>query len=344
MRSMIMPIVPSRRVGVAKADNLLAVLWLLRSRGRLSASQIAEELGTTVRTVYRYIDALCASGAPIAAEGGPGGGYLLLDTFREPPVFFDAEERTALLHASLFADRAGYPFSDAMQRALRKIRRRMDGRQLRELARHEDALGVVAQDPPSPGTEAGRLTELLGRIERAAAESRTLSIEYSKRERGASQRRTIEPYGVVYWRESWYVAAYCRLRKEIRLFRADRISTLAEGGERFERPAGFSAGDFLVRTLMPAAPKDDAIAVRIEGEPAAIDHLSRTWFLKSFVTARSDCALEVTVTREGANEHLPALLLGYGTSLRIAAPPEPAARLAALAAKVAAFHASSDNH
>lgn len=69
-----------RNAQVPKADNMLSILWLLRTRGRVTAKQLAESLEIHVRSVYRYIDALCASGVPIVAEAGPNGGYSLLPT------------------------------------------------------------------------------------------------------------------------------------------------------------------------------------------------------------------------------------------------------------------------
>ncbi|OUM94873.1 MAG: hypothetical protein A9Z00_09275 [Thermobacillus sp. ZCTH02-B1] len=43
----------------------------------MTARHLAEELEVHIRTVYRCIDALCASGVPIAAETGRKGGYYL---------------------------------------------------------------------------------------------------------------------------------------------------------------------------------------------------------------------------------------------------------------------------
>lgn len=63
---------------MSKADNMLAILWLLKSRKRMTAKQFSDALEIHVRTVYRYIDALCASGVPIISDAGYNGGYSLL--------------------------------------------------------------------------------------------------------------------------------------------------------------------------------------------------------------------------------------------------------------------------
>jgi predicted DNA-binding transcriptional regulator YafY len=108
---------------MSKADNMLAILWLLNTRRRMTAREIADTLEIHIRTVYRYIDGLCASGVPIEAEAGHDGGYRLPVHFRDIPLFFDMEEQKALVHAAVFARQAGYPFGEALDRAITKIER-----------------------------------------------------------------------------------------------------------------------------------------------------------------------------------------------------------------------------
>lgn len=51
-----------------KIDNMLAILWMLRSGEKITAKQILEKLEMNIRTVYRYIDTISTSGVPIISE------------------------------------------------------------------------------------------------------------------------------------------------------------------------------------------------------------------------------------------------------------------------------------
>ncbi|MBJ8192680.1 HTH domain-containing protein, partial [Bacillus cereus] len=56
-----------------KTERQLAILLELQRRKVLKGEELAEKLETSVRTIYRDIQALSESGVPII--GAPGHGY-----------------------------------------------------------------------------------------------------------------------------------------------------------------------------------------------------------------------------------------------------------------------------
>lgn len=107
---------------MAKNDNMLAISWMINSGTKITAKLIAEKLEVNIRTVYGYINSLCASGVPIISDSGQNCGYSLMNNFIQAPLIFDMEEQKPLLHAAVFAREAGYPFNEALSRATEKLK------------------------------------------------------------------------------------------------------------------------------------------------------------------------------------------------------------------------------
>src|SRR6266705_611375 len=103
------------------AERLLQLVQILpRHRRPVSAATLADELTTSVRTVYRDIASLQAQGAGI--EGEAGIGYILRPGFMLPPLMFSEDEIAALVLGSRWvADRTDEPLQRAAHDALAKI-------------------------------------------------------------------------------------------------------------------------------------------------------------------------------------------------------------------------------
>ncbi len=301
-----------------KADNMLAILWQLRTRQRVTAKQLAETLEIHVRSVYRYIDALCASGVPIVAESGPNGGYTLLPTFRESPLFFDLEEQKALVHAAAFAREHGYPYGEALDQAIGKLKRYANEAQQETLARHAAGLDVIA------GAGGGSLAAaMLQRIEKAVAEEKTIRIVYEKGYAGPAETRLVEPYGLVVWRSRWYLVGYCRLRKAVRSFRTDRVRSCETTEEGFVRPEAFSARAFFLKFLLPegGGTEEEAFAtLRLRGTRRAIDDLCLHWLFSRSLVERTANEAVFRMEAQWVSHYVPYTLIGYGASIEVLEP------------------------
>ncbi|CAM5330213.1 hypothetical protein SALBM217S_00326 [Streptomyces griseoloalbus] len=88
-------------MGRMRADRLLTLLLLLQNRGRMTAPQLAAELEVSVRTVYRDVEALGASGVPVRTERGPQGGFRLVEGYRTRLTGLTDAEAGSLVLAGL---------------------------------------------------------------------------------------------------------------------------------------------------------------------------------------------------------------------------------------------------
>jgi predicted DNA-binding transcriptional regulator YafY len=201
---------------LSRSERLLALLQALRRRRRpVSGRVLADELGVSLRTLYRDIASLQGQGAEI--EGEAGLGYVLKPGFWLPPLMLSGEEIEALvLGARWVGERTDEKLALAAREAIAKISAVLPP-SLRDDV--EASTLIVA---PSKALRAISLD--LAPIRAAIRSERKLTLEYLDSQ-GARTERTVWPFGVGYFDEARVVMAWCELRQGFRHFRADRIAS-----------------------------------------------------------------------------------------------------------------------
>lgn len=217
------------------ADRLFRIIQLMRATGRaMTAAEIAERMEVAPRTIYRDMQHLVASGAPI--DGERGVGYLLREDFDAPPMTFTFEQ----LEALAFGLRAVRMLGDARlgqaaEEAFEKMAERLPPDHRARLRQAPiRAFRSAAMEPPA----------LLEPIRKAIADRMLLSIRYRDGE-GLETTRSVRPLGLCVFGSIWLLAGWCELRQAFRDFRLDRISDLATTGVRFEMEPGYNFEDYL---------------------------------------------------------------------------------------------------
>src|SRR3712207_6786985 len=104
-----------------RADRLVALVLLLRHRGRLTAGALARELEVSTRTVLRDMEALSAAGVPVYAERGRHGGFALLPGFQTELTGLSHDEALALLVAGSRRGAQAFGLGSALASAMRKV-------------------------------------------------------------------------------------------------------------------------------------------------------------------------------------------------------------------------------
>lgn len=318
---------------MSKKDNMLTILWMLNSGQKWTAKQISEKLEINIRTVYRYMDALCASGVPIISDTGHNGGYSLLHHFIKSPLLFSVDEKKALLHAALFAKEAGYPSSEALENATSKLTMYSNQEQERLLSHHVAGFGVINRRG-SPAVQ-----PVLQELEHAVANESSVEIAYRNRHDEQSPNRVIDPYGVVNWNNKWYTIAYCHLRNEIRSFRVERILSITRTPFSFKRPDDFSARTFFMDKLLPDVEgKSGLISFVVGGRAEALDDLCIHWFLEHHLQERTSTQAIFLLEEEYLYTHVPNILLPYGKSIHVIEPQKLKDRLVAVASELMEYY------
>jgi predicted DNA-binding transcriptional regulator YafY len=225
--------------------RLLTLLELLQVHRSLSGGDIATRLEVSPRTVRRYVLGLQEMGIPVESERGRAGGYHLRPGLRLPPLIFSDDEGLVLALGLLAVQRLGLATQGpAVQGALAKLDRVLPAA-LRERLRA--AVDVLDLDPAPVAPGHADVETVLG-VSSAAHDGTRLHIRH-RSARGEETDRLVDPYGVAFQSERWYMVAWDHLRGDLRSFRLDRLLAVDATRERFPRPEGVDLAGHVQRSL-----------------------------------------------------------------------------------------------
>ncbi|WP_053747868.1 helix-turn-helix transcriptional regulator [Streptomyces sp. MMG1533] len=312
-----------------KSDRLLSILLLLQTRGRVPAPELADRLEVSVRTIYRDVEALSASGVPVYAERGRHGGIELLAGFRTDVTGLTADESRALFILAAQGAHAALGLDAALGSALRKVMAALP-------APHRPAAEVASRRILVDATRwkgGPRQAVDLEALQDAVFADRRLRLRYRHSGEREVRTYTVDPYGLVAKAGVWYLVADRRTRP--RLFRADRVRSATVLADPVRRRPGVELADVweLLRRQVEERPGGLDVTVRVRR-----DRLDR--FLRinasSLVELPDDDGESTWVTARLAYGVLGEArqLLQFSDRVEVLSPPEVREELARAAASV----------
>jgi predicted DNA-binding transcriptional regulator YafY len=246
-----------------RASRLISTLLLLQTRGRMTARQLADELEVSVRTVYRDVEELSASGVPIYADRGVHGGFQLVEGYRTRLTGLTAEEAEALFLSGYPGPAAqlglGTVLAAAQLKVLAALPPELRSRASRIRQRfHLDAPGWFQEPEAAPHLQP---------IAEAVWSDRRLHMHYRRvSDDGDVVERVVDPMGLVLKAGVWYLVA--RADSGYRTYRVSRILDLDLMPDRFERPDDFDLAEHWDRSV--AAYEESlpsfTVVVRVRGD------------------------------------------------------------------------------
>ncbi|MET7885867.1 YafY family protein [Streptomyces avermitilis] len=312
-----------------KSDRLLSILLLLQTRGRVPAHELATRLEVSVRTIYRDIEALSASGVPVYAERGRHGGIELLAGFRTDVTGLTADESRALFILAAQGAHAALGLDAALGSALRKVMAALP-------APHRPAAEATSRrvlvdatrwkGGPQPAVD-------LETLQDAVFADRRLRLNYRHGGDAQPHTYTVDPYGLVSKAGVWYLVADRRAKPQ--LFRADRVRSAALLADPVRRRPGVELADAweVLRRQVEERPGGIEVTVRVRRErldmfrrlnASSLAALPEDDGESAWVTAR----LSYGFVREARQ------LLMFSDLVEVVSPPEVREELARAAASV----------
>lgn len=311
-----------------RIDRLMATILLLQGRRLIKAEDIAGHFEISLRTVYRDIAALSEGGVPVVAEAGVG--YSLMNGYSMPPVMFTPEEASALFMGGELVEHLTDPSLQAQMRsALLKIRSVLPRQHQDQLDRLKKTTALMIHAPASKGKCLAVLTQL----QSALAQRRVLAMRYQTRGEGEPTHREVEPLGLIFYSDFWHLIGYCRLRRDYRDFRTDRIAELNLCTEICPTHADFSVRDY----VNAWRDKYQNVEIQVKVTKAAAERFRRAW--PGGVTEEKPVKDGVLMTVLADEcEWLVNWLIGFGDAVEVIFPITLRIRLAAKALEIARHH------
>lgn len=218
-----------------RTDRLFELIQILRD-GRLHRAQdMAERLEVSVRTLYRDMDTLVASGIPV--QGERGVGYMMTAPVSLPPLNLTMTELEAL-HLGLAVVRQAA--DRELQAGARSLAEKIDSIVPESRSAPPEGWGVAVY----PFIEAQAGFDHMPLLRQAIRQKRKLWLIY-RDGAGQQSQRMIRPLQLEYWGRVWTCPAWCEKRQDFRSFRVDRIETVELTAARFREEPGKSLADYL---------------------------------------------------------------------------------------------------
>lgn len=211
-----------RACGMRKAERLFQLVNIIRVHQPITAASLADRLGVSVRSIYRYMDDLSLSGIPVYGE--PGVGYFVHNDFTLPPLNLSTDEFEALtLAVSMLSRASGASLSAAAKSLLNKVECAANTKlpeaercSIRSLAAPYSAKQMRQWD----------------RLRTAISTKRVTHIAYTSLQ-GVTSLRLVLPLGLFYWGGKWTLGTWCTLRGAFRDFRVDLMDEVQVTPEHF---------------------------------------------------------------------------------------------------------------
>jgi len=285
-----------------KTEKIYKCVTMLLTGGKYTAKELAESLEVSERSVLRYIETLEQSGFPVTRHMGAHGGFQLADGFTVIYPVFDGAEY-ARLRECVVNSRLPNDIKRTLMVKLASLCKD-------EVVKEEDEALFIEENN-------GNITEydFLETSTQAIKEKRCLEITYISRD-GNRSLRIIEPHCKLYRNGSWYVYAFCRHRKEFRIFRLSRMLSVKLLDEHFDEKDYHLETDF---DLRPFIRRKELAEITLIADFEAYEDI-KEWVGSEKIIP---CGTKYLVhTLQPDDSKLIGQLLSFGSQIEVLAPED----------------------
>ena len=291
-----------------RAERLLRIVVLLQSKGKVTASELADELEVSVRTVQRDMEALSGAGIPVYATRGGDGGWALLERYRTSLSGLTASDvlsivvgRPPRLLKDLGLDDPGEgPVLKLMESISASAKLQAEHARQRI---HVDLGGWDGSTHPT-----------LPLLQQAVWDDRMIQIRY----RASRSSFPVAPLGLVAKGGSWYLVGLWE--EQFRTYNVTRIHDISVTDERFERPDDFDLPSHWERAQSEFTQTFDSYVVKLRLRGDALTRVQWTYATRKELSEPDDEGwVDATLDLRDLDNALPTVR-ALGSELIVVAP------------------------
>lgn len=194
-----------------RADRLMQLVQILRDGTLHRATDLAQATAVSLRTIYRDMETLAASGVPI--EGERGIGYRVTAAVTLPPLNLTMTEMEAL-HLGLNA--VSHSDDAELSAAARALAAKLDAVTPEDRNHAPKGYGFAIY----PFADAARGFQHLPSMRQAVRTRQKLAIVMG------DDTRTVRPLQLDYWGRLWTCVVWCESKNGFDEIRVDQITSL----------------------------------------------------------------------------------------------------------------------
>lgn len=196
------------------------IVFVLLSRGRVTARELSERFQVSTRTIYRDIDVLSGCGVPVFADKGNGGGISIAENYRlDRAILSEGEKQNIITMLTAFNASVNSDTSSKLLEKLSGI-----------FKTSNNFIEVDFSDWQNDDS----VQKTFDTLKDCIVKKRVALVNYCNAS-GDEQARELEPLKLIFKHKNWYLYAFCRLRKENRLFKLSRVHKIEILEEQFDR-------------------------------------------------------------------------------------------------------------
>lgn len=200
-----------------QTEHLFELTYILLEKKRVTAAQIARHFGISIRTVYRWVDALNLAGVPVFAVKGKGGGIQISENYALEKTVFTEEEKQELLSSLQALNALSGNYNSAITK-------------LRTFTKKNADWIEIDFSPWNPKFK--EIRDFFNILKTAILDQKKVQFNYFS-SKGETGSRVVEPQKIVFRGQAWYLKAFCLSKNEVRFFKISRMANVELLAEHF---------------------------------------------------------------------------------------------------------------